>query len=84
MACKQGGHIIFAARFSYLGDFWYNETVEELLRDKRWQFIKEETFFKYDKLVENVGRFSKTPCKVMVFKNLEAEVTTYKKKKEKD
>lgn len=34
-----------------------------------------ESFFKYDKLDEvSIGRFSRTPCKVFVFKKLQEDI----------
>ena len=48
MACKNRGYLIFAARFSYLGDYWYNEYLDTLEKEKRIKFIKSEEFFKYD------------------------------------
>lgn len=83
LACKQNGLIVFAARFSYLGDFWYNEIIQDMANSGRWKFIKEESFFKYDKLLDNVGRFSRTPTKVFAYLNLEPEGTTFKKKEAK-
>jgi len=51
LALKQGGHAIFSARFSYLGDYWYNETLETMVKENRWKYITEEAFFKYDQLL---------------------------------
>lgn len=49
-------------------------------KDGRWKLLKTETFFKYDQMLPSIGRFSKTPCKVYVFKNLQDELNSYKKK----
>lgn len=48
LALKQNGLAIFAARFSYIGDFWYNEVLEELVKEGRWKYLNSESFFKYD------------------------------------
>lgn len=80
-ALKKGGIAIFAARFSYMGNFWYNEVLAEMEAENRWKMLKTKDFFKYDKLVESVGRFAKTPCRVHAYKNLCDEVNGWKKKK---
>ena len=59
---------VFAARFSYMGLYWYDQIIKEMQESGRWKLIATETFFKYDKLEEvSIGRFSKTPSKVFVF-----------------
>lgn len=30
-ALKKGGHAVFAARFSYMGNFWYGEVLNEMV-----------------------------------------------------
>ena len=81
IAMKKGGIACFAARFSYMGNFWYNETLAEMEAENRWKQIKTKDFFKYDKLMESVGRFAKTPCRVHAYKNLCDEISSWKKKK---
>jgi hypothetical protein len=80
-AMKKGGLAIFAARFSYMGNFWYNDILNDMVAQNRWQLVKEEEFFKYDKLLESVGRFAKTPCKVFAYRNLCEEINSWKKRK---
>lgn len=80
-AMKKGGYAVFAARFSYMGNFWYNDVLQEMEDDRRLKLLKEVDFFKYDKLVESVGRFAKTPCKVYVYQNLCDDINGWKKKK---
>ena len=50
LALKPGGIMVFAARFSYLGTFWYNDKLEELENMGRVKFLNSESFFKYDNL----------------------------------
>jgi len=69
-ALKETGYIIFASRFSYLGEYWYDEALRELEKQNRIKFIMSEDFFKYDQLPEAVGKFSRTPCRVFVYKKL--------------
>ena len=75
LSVKQGGFIVFAARFSYMGKYWYDDVIQDMHSDMRWKLLATETFFKYDKLEEvSIGRFSKTPCKVFVFQKLQEDI----------
>ena len=68
LAVKNHGYIIFAARHSFMGMYWYNKIIKENHENGRWKLVAEENFFKYDKLeCVSIGRFSRTPCKVFVF-----------------
>ena len=81
LSIKKGGYAVFAARFSYMGLYWYDQIIKEMQESGRWKLIATETFFKYDKLEEvSIGRFSKTPSKVFVFQKLQDEITTTMKK----
>ena len=83
LSVKKGGYIIFAARFSYMGHYWYDPVVKEMHESGRWNLVATDTFFKYDKLDEvSIGRFSKTPCKVFVFQKTQDELTTFADKKD--
>ena len=48
LSAKKGGIIVFAARFSYVGEYWYEEIINSMAKDGRWEFLKSESFFKYD------------------------------------
>lgn len=50
MACKKGGLMVFAARFSYMGSFWFESVIERMEKDNRIKLVDKEEFFKYDKL----------------------------------
>lgn len=68
LSVKQGGLIVFTARFSYMGKYWYDDVIRQLQSDGRWKLLASEAFFKYDQLEEvSIGRFSRTPVKVFVF-----------------
>jgi hypothetical protein len=68
LSCKKGGYVIFAARYSFMGNYWYDKIIKEMQEQGRWTLVATEAFFKYDKLEEiSIGRYSKTPCKVFVF-----------------
>ena len=66
-ALKERGYIIIASRFSYLGDYWYDTALRKLIKDGRIRFVTSQDFFKYDQLNEVVGKFARTPCRVMVY-----------------
>lgn len=83
MSVKKGGYAVFAARFSYMGHYWYDQVVKDMHESGRWNLLATETFFKYDQLEEvSIGRFSKTPCKVFVFQKTQDQMNTHMTKKE--
>lgn len=80
MACKQNGLIIFSARFSYMGNYWYNFFFNQQEADQRVQKLKTKDYFKYDKMADCIGRFAKTPSRTYAYKNLCQEVNGWKLK----
>lgn len=69
---KPGGYMVFSARFSYLGVYWYYDALAALEKAGRIKSVSEpESFFKYDQLTTSVGKFTKTPVKVYVYQKLE-------------
>lgn len=36
LSCKRGGYVVFAARFSYMGKYWYDDVIKQLQEDGRW------------------------------------------------
>lgn len=73
LALKNGGMMVFAARYSYIGEYWYAEKLAELEKLGRIKAIKSDTFFKYDKLPESIGKFTKTPVKVFAYQKTEED-----------
>jgi len=73
VALKKNGYLIFSARFSFLGDFWYVDQLAELEKLGRIKAVDSEQFFKYDQLLHSYGKFSKTPCKVFVYQKTEGD-----------
>lgn len=72
LCLKKGGHAVFTVQFSYLGDFWWVDKLKELELQGRIKYVKSETFFKYENLKQNtVGKFSKTPMKVLIYEKTE-------------
>jgi SAM-dependent methyltransferase len=70
---KPGGYMVFSARFSYLGQYWYTDVLENLEKAGRIKFVQDEAYFKYDQLLSSVGKFTKTPVKVFVYQKLEQD-----------
>jgi SAM-dependent methyltransferase len=68
---KPGGYLVFSARYSYLGHYWYTDALAELEKAGRIKFIQDESYFKYDQLNECVGKFTKTPVKVYIYQKVE-------------
>jgi len=78
LAVKKGGYVIFSARFSYMGKYWYDDVIKEMHDDGRWTLLATETFFKYDQLPQvSIGRFSRTPVKVFVFQKKQEEISLH-------
>jgi len=80
MTTKQNGLIVFSARYSMMGNYWYTFYLKELEAEGRIKLIKSKEYFKYTTLGTCVGRFSKTPCKTYAYKNLCPEINGYKTK----
>ena len=70
---KPGGYIVFSARFSYLGQYWYTDVLGDLEKAGRIKFVQDEAYFKYDQLLSCVGKFTKTPVKVFVYQKVEQD-----------
>lgn len=79
MALKKNGILVVATRFSYMGRYWYDKYFKEMEQEKRWTQLYCEEFYKYNKLQEGIGRFTKTPVKVFAFRKTQDELITYKK-----
>ena len=80
---KPGGYLVFSARYSYLGQYWYTDALEELEKAGRIKFIQHEAFFKYDQLNVCIGKFTKTPVKVYVYQKMENDSVFACKNKQK-
>lgn len=75
LTVKQGGLVVFAARFSFMGKYWYDDVIKKMKEDCRWKLLATDTFFKYDKLEQvSIGRFSRTPVKVFVFQKTQENI----------
>jgi hypothetical protein len=83
-AVKNGGHIIFSAQFSFLGNFKYSDYLEELEKAGRIKFVEASVFYRYEAMKQGVGKYIKTPAKVYVYRKTEGDSilasSAYKKK----
>ena len=70
LACKKNGLLVFAARFSYIGQYNYQEVLDKLEDAKRVKYLEQENYFKFDKITKSIGRFSRMPSRVYVYENL--------------
>jgi len=73
LALKNGGKLVFAARFSYIGEYWYVPKLAELEKLGRIKAIKSDSFFKYENMPECIGKFTKTPVKVFAYEKTEED-----------
>jgi len=73
LSLKNGGIMVFAARYSFIGNYWYNDKLEDLEVLGRLTLLKSDSFFKYDNLSQGVGKFQKTPVKVFAYQKTEAD-----------
>ena len=71
LALKQGGYAVFTTRDEYLTKYNYQEKIDELVNDGKWEFADKEEFLRYNNMKgEGVGRFKPTPVFVFAYKKL--------------
>ena len=73
LALRNGGTMIFTAKFSYLGDFWYKDVLSNLEKQGRIQLVQTEEFFQFDEMKQSVGKFTKTPAKIFAYRKTEED-----------
>merc|ERR1719450_743821 len=44
LSLKKGGYAVFAARFSYMGRYWYDQILQEMEESGRWSLVASDTF----------------------------------------
>ena len=64
---KEGGVFVFSAQFSYLGDFWWVDKLEQLEKLGRIRKIYSNETFRYGNLKESIGRFGKQPIRILAY-----------------
>ena len=78
LSLNKGGIAVFAARYSYMGEYWYDSVLREMIHEGRWKQIHESAFHKYHNLQEGIGRFTKTLVKVFAFAELQEGLNVHK------
>ena len=48
--------------------------------ERRINPLETEDFFKYDRILASIGRFSKTPSRVFVYENMQENLMSYYKR----
>ena len=67
LGLKNKGIAIFTVQFSYMGDFWWCDKLAEMEKLGRIKMLNQEDGLKYNQLTTAIGKFSKTPVKVVAF-----------------
>ena len=70
LSLKTNGFAIFTTRTMYLEKYNYGARMDEIEKEGRWKKVKEVTFTRYDKLEENVGRYSPVEVKCFAYQKL--------------
>ena len=71
LALKQGGYAIFTTRDEYLTKYNYQEKLDSLTEEGKWELVKKEEFLRYNNMKgDGVGRFKPTPVIVFGYKKL--------------
>ena len=72
MSCKgAGSYILFTTRDMYLQDYGYQKRIDELVEEKKWEFVEMVEFDRYDNLgEEQVGRYKKVTVKCFAYRVL--------------
>jgi predicted TPR repeat methyltransferase len=71
LALKQDGIAIFTTREEYLTKYRYQEKMDELVEQGKWEFVKQEEFMRYNNMKgEGVGRFKPTKVLCIAYKKL--------------
>jgi 2-polyprenyl-3-methyl-5-hydroxy-6-metoxy-1,4-benzoquinol methylase len=70
LALKDEGVCIFTTRIEYLTKYGYGPYMEKLSTEGRWKLVKEANHTKYNKLENQIGRFTPTEMKVFAYQKL--------------
>ena len=64
---KMGGFLIFATKLDIVDVDQYADIINKLCDEHHMNFLTEHTFYRYDKLGDNGGKFSNRRVKVIAF-----------------
>lgn len=64
---KMGGFVIFTTKMNINQEDEYGEHINNLSDELHWKFVTEHTFYRYDKLCGNQGKFSNKLVKILAY-----------------
>lgn len=64
---KIGGSIIFAPKLDKFNVCEYAKQIDEMTETGYWTFTTDHTFYRYDKLFGDLGKFSNKLVKILVY-----------------
>lgn len=64
---RMGGFLIFATKLDILDVDQYDDITKKLCNEHHMNFLTEHTFYRYDKLGSNGGKFSNRRVKIIAF-----------------
>ena len=77
LALKYKGIAVFTVQFSYMGEFWWETKLAEMEKSGRIKVLESDDSLKYTELTGGaIGKFTKTPVKVVAFQKLEEDSIT--------
>ena len=80
LAMKNKGVAVFTVQYSFMGEFWWSDKLTEMEKFGRIKLLNQEDSLKYTNLTTAIGKFSKTPVKVVAFQKCEEDsVQAYQK-----
>ena len=65
LSVKKGGFMIWATREEYMSKYGYDEKVNELDKEGKWELVKQGDFIRYENAKAEHGRFK--PSKIVIF-----------------
>jgi hypothetical protein len=68
---KVGGHVIFATKLDLHNKDIYAPLIKQLEKEGMWQFTSEHMFYRYDKLCDNKGKFSRKFVKILTYQKID-------------
>lgn len=70
---KVGGFIIFATKLDQKNFNEYEKEINHLTENGYWKFTTDHTFYRYDKLFGDLGKFSNKQVKVLAYQRIDRE-----------
>lgn len=70
---KVGGFCIFATKLDKMNNNEYDKFISQISEEGRWRFTTDHTFYRYDKLFGDMGKFSTKLVKILVYQKEDLE-----------